>query len=118
MKHPRVLVAEDELIVGWDLCDTMQEAGFETVGPCTDISSAMVALQTEKPDLAILDVQLADGEVHPLADLLMKENIPVIFHSGHFAPDDMVDRYPNASALSKPCPPATVIETAQQALSA
>lgn len=118
MKHPRVLVAEDELIVGWDLCDTIEEAGFEAVGPCADIPSALIALQQEKPDLAILDVQLADGKVHPLADLLIAEDIPVIFHSGNTTPQELAEKYPGAMALSKPCPPAQVIQTAQQALSA
>ena len=39
----RVLVAEDELIVGYDLCDTVAEAGYMVEGPYDDLSSAMLA---------------------------------------------------------------------------
>ena len=56
----RVLVAEDELIVGYDLCDTVAEAGYIVEGPFDDLSSAMLAYQKTKPDIAILDVQLGD----------------------------------------------------------
>ena len=45
----RILVAEDELIVAFDLCDTVAEAGFEVVGPHSGISSAMLAFQKESP---------------------------------------------------------------------
>ena len=116
MKQQTILVAEDEPIVGWDLCDTVEEAGYAVEGPFEDISSAMLAYQKHKPDAAILDVQLGDGIVYPLAEKLMAENIPVIFHSGHHGPGEVNERYPEASALSKPCPPADVIQTVQRVL--
>lgn len=112
----RVLVAEDELIVGYDLCDTVAEAGYEVEGPFDDISSAMLAFQKNKPDVAILDVQLGDGIVYPLAEQMMAENVPVIFHSGQLTPGEVARRYPSAQALAKPCPPADVIASVQQAL--
>lgn len=112
----RVLVAEDELIVGYDLCDTVAEAGYEVEGPYDDLSSAMLAFQKNKPDVAILDVQLGDGIVYPLAEQMMAENVPVIFHSGQLTPSEVAARYPAAQALAKPCPPADVIASVQQAL--
>ena len=112
----RVLVAEDELIVGYDLCDTVAEAGYEVEGPFDDISSAMLAFQKQKPDVAILDVQLGDGIVYPLAEQMMAEDVPVIFHSGQLSPSEVASRFPMAQALSKPCPPAEVIASVQQAL--
>ena len=73
MGQPVILVAEDETIVAWDLCATVEEAGYTVEGPYTDISSAMLAYQKQKPDLAILDVQLGDGVVYPLAEQMMAE---------------------------------------------
>ena len=116
MGQPTILVAEDEAIVGWDLCDTVEEAGYAVEGPFVDVSSAMLSYQKQKPDLAILDVQLGDGIVYPLAEKLMAEDIPVIFHSGIFGPDEVSRRYPNSQALAKPCPPSEVIDTVQRAL--
>ena len=113
-----VLVAEDEMIIGVDLCDTVEEAGYEVAGPYDTASSAIDSLKRRKPDLAILDVRLDDGEVYPLADALIAANIPVIFHSGEVTPLEMSGRYPYAHALSKPCPPNQLIETMREALAA
>lgn len=114
--HPVILVAEDEAIIGHDLCDTVEEAGYIAEGPHGDISSAMRAVQTNRPDLAILDVQLGDGVVYPLAERLMAEDVPVIFHSGHVAREDMLARFPNTRAVEKPCPPTAMLENVAEAL--
>ncbi|MBX7500375.1 response regulator [Qipengyuania sp. YG27] len=113
-----MLVAEDELIVGYDLCDTVAEAGYDVEGPFEDLSSAMLAYQRSKPDIAILDVQLGDGIVYPLAEQMMAEDVKVIFHSGQLTPGEVSQRFPNAQALSKPCPPAAVIDSIQRAADA
>ena len=110
----RVLVAEDELIIGTDLCDTVSEAGYVVEGPFNDVSSAMLAYQKSKPDIAILDVRLGDGIVYPLAEQMMAEDVHVIFHSGEVTPEEVSHRFPSAQALSKPCPPSEVIDTVQR----
>ena len=111
-----VLVAEDELIIGFDLCDTVQEAGFEVEGPFDTTKSACEAVERRKPDLAILDIKLEDGEVYPLAEKLIAANVPVIFHSGNVGTHEVSERFPHAHALSKPCPPDRIIATMQEAL--
>ena len=113
--HVRILVAEDEFIIGCDLCHTVEEAGYIVEGPFEDLSSTMLAYQKNKPDIAILDVQLGDGIVYPLAEQMMAENVPVIFHSGEMTPAEVAQRFPQAQALSKPCPPAEVIDSIQRA---
>ncbi len=112
----RILVAEDELIMGFDLCDTVAEAGYEVEGPHAGISSAMLAFQKDKPDLAILDVQLDDGIVFPLAEKLSAENVPIIFHSGMDVKSEVASRFPNAKTLSKPCPPNALLDAVHEAL--
>ena len=111
----RVLVAEDELIVGYDLCDTVAEAGYAVDGPFENLSSAMLAYQKSKPDIAILDVQLGDGIVYPLAEQMIAEDVQVIFHSGQLTPAEVSQRFPHVEALRKPCPPAAVIDSIQRA---
>jgi len=116
MRQPTILVAEDETMIGWDLRDTVEEAGYTVEGPFVDISSAMLSYQKHKPDLAILDVQLSDGNVFPLAEQLMAENIPVIFHSGNYRPDEVHERFPGSTSLAKPCPPADILQSVHKAL--
>lgn len=112
----RILVAEDEAIIGEDLCQTVAEAGYVVEGPFTDIQSTMLAYQKHKPDLAILDVQLGDGIVYPLAEQMMAEDVPVIFHSGQLTPADVATRFPEALAVQKPSPPAEMIASVQRVL--
>ncbi|MFZ9395133.1 MAG: response regulator [Erythrobacter sp.] len=116
MSPPCVLVTEDEWIIGADLCETVQEAGFQIEGPHRDISSAMLAFQKHKPDVAILDVQLDDGVVYALAQKLADEQVPIIFHSGRFSREEVSEVFPNAMTLLKPCPPADVIAAVKQVL--
>ena len=107
----RILVAENEFITGFDLCDTFEEAGYAVEGPHTGISSAMLACQKERPDLALLDIELVDGLSLELAQKLMDDDVPVILHS---EPEDaraLSIRFPRATTLSKPCPPARLLET-------
>ncbi|XUU60486.1 response regulator [Erythrobacter sp. HA6-11] len=117
MVQMRILVAEDEAIVACDLIDTVEEAGFVVEGPHRDISSAMLAFQKEKPDLAILDVKLNDGVVYPLAQKLAEEHIPIIFHTGEYSTAEVASAFPEAQSLAKPCPPAAVIDAVNTALS-
>jgi DNA-binding response OmpR family regulator len=112
----RILVAEDEFVTAFDLCDTFEEAGYEVEGPHAGISSAMLACQKEKPDLAILDIELADGLSYELAQKLLDDNVPVILHSERGQCDAIAARFPQAVALAKPCPPTILLDAVGRVL--
>jgi DNA-binding NtrC family response regulator len=107
--RPTVLVVEDEFIIALDLSETVRDLGLRVEGPYADKENAFVAIDQKMPDCAILDVKTADGEVYPLADALADAGVPLIFHSAHIVPDDIVERYPHAQACCKPCPPDRLI---------
>ncbi len=113
----RILVAEDEFITAFDLCDTFEEAGYEVEGPHAGISSAMLACQKEKPDLAVLDVELCDGLTYELAQKLLDDNVPVILHTDGAEALEMAARFPGATMLAKPCPPAKLLDVVNRVLS-
>ncbi|MEM7688912.1 MAG: response regulator [Pseudomonadota bacterium] len=112
----RILVAEDEPIVAFDLCDTVEEAGYEVEGPYSGICSATDAYEADAPDLAILDITLEDGEVYALAEKLEADNVPIIFHSGANAGAELKARFPGSTTLVKPCPPADMLSAVNGAL--
>ena len=114
--HPRVLVVEDEFIIALDLSETVRDLGFRVEGPFADKENAFIAIDHHMPDCAILDVKTADGEVYPLADALTDAGVPIIFHSGRVSPEDIAERYPDALACSKPCPPDRLISMIGDAL--
>lgn len=103
----RVLVTEHQPVFGHDLCDTVAEAGYVVEGPFEDLSSAMLSYQKNKPDIAILGVQLGDGIVYPFAERMMAEDVTVIFHSQQMTQLECAARYPNAQSLAKPSPDAS-----------
>ena len=107
---PRVLVVEDEFLIALDLSETLRDLGYRVEGPYANWDHALIAIDQEMPDFAVLDVMTGAGEVFPLADVLDDAGVPIIFHSGHVTPQDVQERYPKAQACSKPCPPARLIE--------
>ena len=108
---------EDEFIVALDLSDMAQDLGFRVEGPFASLAEGIEAIATHRPDAAILDVQLVDGEVFPLADLLMKLGVPIIFHSGHADNGRLMARYPDARSAGKPCPAEIIASYLIQATS-
>jgi DNA-binding response OmpR family regulator len=112
----RILVTEDEFITAFDLCDTIEEAGYEVEGPHAGTISAMLACQRERPDLALLDVELVDGRSLELAQLLIDDNVPVILHAEPEDTHALAARFPRATTLEKPCPPATLLDVVSRVL--
>ena len=115
-ERPRILIVEDEFIIALDLSETVKDLGYELEGPYADKANAFVSIESDLPDCAILDVFTSDGEVYPLADRLAEAGVPIIFHSGHIATADIAERYPDALACSKPCPPDRLISMIGDAL--
>jgi DNA-binding response OmpR family regulator len=116
VSRPTILVVEDEFIIAIDLCETVQDMGFSAEGPYPDKAKAFAAIERAMPDAAILDVSIADGDVFPLADALSQAGVPIIFHSGHYEPAAMQERYPGAIACSKPCPPSELMGAIKTAI--
>jgi DNA-binding response OmpR family regulator len=114
--RPTVLVVEDEFIVAFDLAETVRDEGYMLAGPYAHGEEALEMLDRDHPDAAILDVQLADGEVYSLADRLTERGIPIVFHSGHETPRALLARYPNARACTKPCPPCELLTNLRDAV--
>ncbi len=112
----RILVAETEFIAAVDLCDTFEEAGYEIDGPYAGICAAMLACQKRKPDLAILDIELADGLTYELAQILIDDDVPVILHSEPGEACELAARFPHAVTVNKPCPPAEMLDAVNRLL--
>ncbi|MFC3126852.1 HWE histidine kinase domain-containing protein [Pseudoroseomonas globiformis] len=80
----RILLAEDEPLVAMELESKLRRLGFIVVGPAATLQRAM-ELATGEEELAgaVLDVNLNGQAVFPLADLLVRRNVPVLFATGY-----------------------------------
>lgn len=114
--RPVILVAEDEVLVAFDLAETVEVSGYAVDGPYPTVSDACQAVSAHRPDCALLDVHLLDEEVYPLADQLIKAHVPIVFHSGHASAADLLERYPHATVCQKPCPPDQLMEALRDAV--
>jgi DNA-binding response OmpR family regulator len=56
-----ILIVDDSLTVRMDLAEALDSAGFETI-QCRSIAEARVALRSHSIALAVLDIQLPDGD--------------------------------------------------------
>ncbi|PZQ50301.1 MAG: histidine kinase [Novosphingobium pentaromativorans] len=111
-----VLIVEDELFVVLDLEDLVAEEGLGISAHCGTVAATMRTLDRERPQLAILDVRLPDGEVFPAADRLQEMEIPIIFHSGHANESDLRSRYPDAQICAKPSSPSRLRSAMRKAM--
>ena len=79
----KVLVIEDEPIIAFDLENLVLDNGFEIAGLArTEIEALALA---PKADIALVDVQLADGPTGPkiARTLIDRHGIEVIFMTGN-----------------------------------
>lgn len=61
----KVLIVEDEFLIGMELEMTLQERGYDVVGVAVDYDSA-VSHAADEPEIALVDVNLRDGPTGPL----------------------------------------------------
>jgi DNA-binding response OmpR family regulator len=78
----RVLIVEDEPVIGLNVREILIELGYRPVGPAGSIAEATVLAQPAAIDAAILDISLPDGDSFALASSLMKQGVAVLFATG------------------------------------
>ncbi len=77
----RVLVVEDEVIIGEHLCSQLQDVGYEASGPLIDGAEAVEYCRSERPDIVLMDIKL-DGEIDGIAaaqSIADDLQIPVVY---------------------------------------
>ena len=91
LKSKKVLIVDDEESLRSMLITILEDENFFNIITADCVKSALEICQQEKPDIAILDVMLPDGNGFELMDALRSfTNIPVIFLT---AKDDIQDKY-------------------------
>jgi two-component sensor histidine kinase/DNA-binding response OmpR family regulator len=98
---PRVLVVEDEALVAMMIQECLAEFGYRIVGPVCTASEAAAKAQDGQFEAAVLDINLGDGAVYPIADTLVARGVPFVFITGYDA--ESVDaRFRKVPVLQKP----------------
>jgi light-regulated signal transduction histidine kinase (bacteriophytochrome)/CheY-like chemotaxis protein len=79
----RVLLVEDQLVIALDAEQMLEECGAVSVDTAATPGEALILIREGKPDAAVLDVNLGNGNSFPIADELILRGIPFVFATGY-----------------------------------
>jgi CheY-like chemotaxis protein len=97
-----VLLVEDEYLLAKNVARRLANWGATILGPAASVRQAMELLtHADRIDLAVLDVNLRDQKVFPVADALRTRRIPFMFTTGY---GDLIipERFRGTAVLQKP----------------
>lgn len=115
--NSRLLLVEDELVVGAFMQDLLEGIGYRTTEPIGRLADAILAANNERFDAAILDMNLNGEIVYPLADLLTQQRVPFVFVTG-YAARGVDPRFGAIPVLQKPVMEAELARTLRTVLAA
>lgn len=81
VERARILVVEDEVLVARDISQQLREIGYEAVADSTTGEEALALAERLRPDLVLMDIQLAGPMDGVEAARIMRErwDLPVVF---------------------------------------
>lgn len=104
-----VLLLEDEALIAVALQDDLEEAGYSVAGPFATCVEALAWLESNKPDLAILDTVLKDGPCKEVALRLTSLGVPFLVYSGLAEDMNALPELASATWVEKPATAQTLL---------
>jgi CheY-like chemotaxis protein len=77
------LIVEDELVIAMELESLLSALGCIVIDAVPSVGKAIRLLAGERPDAAVLDVNLQGERVTPVAALLRERGIPFVLVTGY-----------------------------------
>lgn len=79
----QVLVVEDQYLLARDVCEWLEAAGAQIVGPAPNSEQACGLLEREAIDGAVVDINLGCGPTFEVAMRLKERDVPFVFATGY-----------------------------------
>jgi DNA-binding NtrC family response regulator len=99
-KRPRVLVIDDEPLIGLSVEMMLSDNGFDCVGVIGSLDEALAFVNSQDCDAAILDLNLSGASSAPVAAALQAAGVPVVVVSGYSAQKQLC--FSDAEFVQKP----------------
>jgi len=109
----RVLVIEDEFLVGLEIQSVLTEAGFQVVGPAATIVDALRHISQTNFDAALVDANLGGHSIEGVTTALAIRRTPFVLLTG-YSRKSLPTQLANARVIEKPFDTRTVIDTVQK----
>jgi CheY-like chemotaxis protein len=110
LRGRRILVVEDEALVAMLVEDALMDAGCTVLGPATSVSQALALLRHNRPEAAVLDLNLCGETSEPVADALVSLGVPFLVATGYGA-EGLPPGHRDVPVLAKPYDPAELTAT-------
>lgn len=79
----RILIVEDEPMLSLDLQDILADLGHRVVGTAPRLEPAIDLARNADFDVAVLDVNLGGERIDPVADIIAKRGLALVFVTGY-----------------------------------
>lgn len=116
LQSRRILVVEDETLLGMLIEDSLMEAGATVVGTATSVIEALRLIEVAAADGglsgAVVDLNLRGEAATPVADRLAALGVPFLFSTG-YSDGRNADGHESAPVLCKPYEPRELIQALQ-----
>ena len=103
LKRRCLLVVEDEYLIAADLTASLESLGVEVIGPAASVEEALTLVKNDghRLDGAVLDINLRNERVYPVAEVLTARGVPFVFTTGYDAVA-LPNAYAGAPRCEKP----------------
>jgi DNA-binding response OmpR family regulator len=114
----KILVVEDEPLLALTLAEELASVGHTVLGPAKTVAEGLDIIEADKPELAILNINLADGSkgTELAAVLVRRWSVPCLFVSGEIV-EAREHRDLALGYICKPYQPSTVLASVEVARS-
>ena len=79
----RILIVEDEVIIGMMATDMLEEMGATVLGPALNVAQGVSMAETEQADAALVDINLDGARSDPIVEVLARRGIPIVYTTGY-----------------------------------
>ena len=104
-----VLIVEDNVYLAMDLSNAVESLQGRVVGPVGTVAEALSLVADEVIAAAILDFELSDSDVIPLARVLIDRRVPFVIHTDNYIPSTLSVLRPGIPVLIKPIQSCDVV---------
>ncbi|MEP9359973.1 response regulator [Sphingomonas sp. KR3-1] len=112
-----ILIVEDEPLIAMNLASAVAELDGKIVGPVDTVAAAFELLASETIAAAILDANLLDRDVTPLATSLAERSVPFVIFTGTGLPPALAATHPDLPVIIKPARSTAVLAALLQRVS-
>ncbi len=97
-----LLLVEDQMLIAMDVESMLADNGITRVVTAASAADALRRLKDYTPDIAVLDINLGMTTSAPVAEELMRRNIPFMFATGYGDRSMIPEACRDAPVLPKP----------------